>query len=254
MKKWQWILLAVFTYLVLLVMYMPASYLTNSLQNNTQNKMRFSGVSGTAFTGSASSLSYDGLRVNDVRWKLSPLSLLWLNAKLDITGGAIRKTDQIYVDGNITLSLLNLEKIKVTDARAMVPAKPLLSQVNLPVAVTASGKFSVNIETFTYNQGCTELTGEGKWLQAAVNIEGSPLDLGGFNAVLSCETPAFVMQVSPDNGITLDAKISLEENGKYIAIGTFTIPSNYPNEIKQGASFFGEPLGQGRYSLDIRSR
>ncbi|MFT6268156.1 MAG: general secretion pathway protein N [Alphaproteobacteria bacterium] len=254
MKKWQWILLAVFTYLLLLIVYMPASYMTSYLQESTQNKIRFTGVVGTLFSGNSDALSYDGLRVNNVTWNLSPLSLLLLKANLDIKGGAIRSTEQIYIDGNINISMLNPEKLKVTNARIFAPAKPLLSQVDLPVAVTASGRFRVDIDSFELNQGCQQLSGNGSWLKAAVNIEGNPLDLGGFNAVLSCDPPAFAMQISPDNGIELDAKITFEKSGDYAAKGTFTIPSNFPNEVKQGASFFGESLGQGRYELDVRSR
>jgi general secretion pathway protein N len=254
MKKWQWTLFAVLTYLLLLVIYMPAAYMTSYVQETTENKIRFTGVSGTVFTGNAGTLSYDGLRVNNVDWELSPFSLMLLSANIDVRGGEIRSTEQIYIDGNVKISLLNPEKLGLADTRVFVPAKPLLSQVDLPVAVTASGRFRVDIDSFTLNKGCQQLTGKGSWLQAAVNIEGTPLDLGGFNAVLSCESPAFAMQISPDNGIKLDAKITFEQNGRYAAIGTFTIPSNFPNEVKQGASFFGDSLGEGRYALDTRSR
>ena len=254
MKNWQWILFAVVTYLIFLVVYMPASYITNYVQDNTQNQVRFTGVSGTAFSGNADSLAFDGLRINDVSWKVSAASLLWLQTQVDIKGGAIRNAEQLYVGGTVMISLLSPERINVNDARLFVPAKPLLSQVNLPVAVTASGRFRVDIDSFTFDQGCQQLTGKGSWLQPAVNIEGSPLDLGGFNATLACETPSFALQVSPDNGISLDAKITVDQSGKYAALGSFIIPSNFPNEIKQGASFFGESQGQGKYNLDIKSR
>jgi general secretion pathway protein N len=61
------------------------------------------------------------------------------------------------------------------------------------------------------------------------------------------------MQISPNNGIELDAKILFEVSGKYSAKGTFTIPNNFPNEVKQGAVYFGEAKGQGRYDLNIKS-
>lgn len=254
MKKWHWILLAVLTYVLFVIMYMPATYMTSYLQQSTHNKVRFTGVAGTLFSGTSETLSYEGLRVNDINWDLSALSLLLLKANVDIKGGAIRSIDQIYIDGNINLSVLSPHKLKVTNARIFVPAKPLLSQVDLPVAVTASGRFRVDVDSLELNQGCQQLTGKGSWLQAAVNIAGNPLDLGGFNALLSCESPAFAMQILPDNGIQLNAKITFDQNGDYTAKGTFTIPSNFPSEVKQGANFFGESLGQGRYTLDARSR
>jgi general secretion pathway protein N len=253
-KRWQWIILALLAYLILLLVYMPARYVTSYVQESTQNQLRFTGVAGTLFSGTSQSLSYEGLRVTNIKWDLSPLSLLWLQASLDIRGGAIRNSEQIYIDGNINLSILNPAQVNLSSARIFAPAKLLLSQVNLPVAVTALGRFRLDIANFKFNEGCQQLNGQGSWLQAGVNIEGSPLDLGSFDALLSCESPAFVLDVSPENGLALDAKISFDQNGNYAAVGTFSIPSDFPNDIRQGASFFGESLGQGRYALDIKSR
>lgn len=254
MKKWQWILLAALTYMAFLVIYMPAIYVTSYIQNNNQNSIRLTGVSGSVFAGSADALAYSGMQINGVKWELSPLSLLMLRVNVDVEGGSIRSVDEIYIDGNLTLSVLKPQNIKLQDARALVPAKSVLAQVDLPVAITASGRFRVDIDELQFENGCQQLSGKGSWLQAAINIEGRALDLGAFNALLSCEAPAFAMQVAPDNGLTLDAKITVQLDGKHAANGTFTIPANFPNELKQGAMFFGESLGEGRYKLDIRSR
>lgn len=232
---------------------MPATYVSNYAQQKTMNKLSFEDVGGTMFSGTAKAVSYDGLRVSDVKWELSPFSLLLLTANIDVIGGAIRKTEQIYIDGNIKMSLLNPQRFSASDTRVIMPAKPLLAQVELPVTVVASGRFSIDIQSIDYENGCQELTGKGSWIQAAMNINDKPLDLGGFNAVLSCEAPALAMQISPDNGIELDAKIIFEQNGNYSAKGQFVIPSNFPKEVKQGASFFGEAKGQGKYDLNIKS-
>jgi general secretion pathway protein N len=253
-KKWQWILLAIIAYFIFLIAYTPAQLVASYVQDSSQNKVRFNGVEGTLFSGTASKLSYEGLQVDDVHWELSALSLLILQANLDITGGAIRNTDKIFIDGNISLSLLNPQAIKVSKARIFAPAKPLLAQVELPVVVTALGRFRIDLEHFEFDEGCKELKGNGNWLKAALNINGKPLDLDSFNAALSCEEPNFVMQVTPDNGISLDAKITLNQNGNYAALGTYAIPADFPNEIKQGTPFFGPSLGQGRHKLEMKSR
>lgn len=232
---------------------MPAIYVSNYAEEKTQNRLSFESVEGTIFAGMAKSASYDGLRINDVKWELSPFSLLMLTANIDVTGGAIRKAEQIYIDGNIKMSLLNPKSFTAANARIMIPAKPLLSQVELPVPVVASGRFRVDVESIDFENGCQQLSGKGSWIRAGMNINGKPLDLGGFTADLSCETPALAMQISPNNGIELDAKILFEVSGKYSAKGTFTIPNNFPNEVKQGAVYFGEAKGQGRYDLNIKS-
>ena len=232
---------------------MPAIYATNYAQKNSQNRLSFDTVEGTLFSGKAKSASFGSLRINDLNWELSPFYLFLLTANIDVTGGAVRETEQIYVDGNMKLSLLNPQKFTASNARIMMPVKPLLAQVELPVTVVASGRFRLDIASMTYNEGCQQLSGTGNWLQAAMNINSKPLTLGGFNAVLGCEASALAIQISPDNGIELDAKILLAPNGKYSAKGQFTIPNNFPNEVKQGAVYFGEAKGQGRYELNIES-
>ncbi len=251
MKKWHWILLAVLAYLIFLVVYIPAIYVTDYLQKATQNKLGFYHVSGTLFSAKADLITYEGLRLNNVKWQLSPLYLLMLKANLDITGGDIRQPEQIYVKGRVKIPLLNTNNMMLKDTKVFMPAKPLLAQVKLPVPITASGRFTLNIKSFEFDQGCRELSATGNWLKAAVNVNNKPLDLGTFDAVLSCQSPLFSMKISPDNGIQLDANINLELNGKYSAKGQFVIPSNFPEEIKQGAQFFGSSKGQGVYELNL---
>lgn len=254
MKKWQWIILGIVVYFLFLLVYMPAQYLTSYIQQSSQGKLSFTGVDGTLFSGSATDVRYEGLRVQQFNWDLSPLSLLLLKAEVDIKGGEIRNSDKIYLDGNVQVSFLNTEAFDIKNARVFVPVKPLFAQVDLPVVVTALGRVRVDIDSFSFDQGCEQLDGKGSWLQAAFNIEGRPLDLGNLNASLACESPNFALQVSPDNGISLDAKILFNHVGRYAAEGSYVIPSNYPNEVKMGTSFFGPSLGQGRYKLNIKSR
>lgn len=234
-------------------MYMPAVYVTNYAQQNSQNRLSFDSVEGTVFSGQAKSATFDGLRLKNVNWELSPLSLLLLKANLDINGGDIRKTNEIHVSGIVETSLLNPESFSLSNMRILVPVKPMLAQLELPVTIVASGRFRIDIASIDYDEGCQSLAGKGSWMQAAMNINGKPLDLGGFDADLSCEAPAFAMQIAPTNGIELDAKITVDPSGKYSAKGKFSIPDNFPNEVKQGAVYFGESIGQGKYNLNIKS-
>lgn len=251
MKTWQWIVLVLVAYLFFLAANIPAAYVTDFVHKNSQNKIAFSNVSGTLFVGRADVLYIEGKSITNFTWQLSPLSLLMLNASLDVNGGSIRESEQIYINGNVSIPLFNTQKVKLTDASILVPAKDLFSQLSLPVVVTAQGRFRLDIDTLVFEQSCQSLEGTGNWLKAAVNINNNPIDLQSFSAVLSCNSPAFVVQIDPDNGISLDGKISITPSGKYSAAGEFTIPQNFPNEIKQGAAFFGENLGGGRYRLDL---
>ena len=75
MRKLYWIILAIFTYLVFLIAYMPAIYVTNFIEDSTksdsQTNLRFEGVKGTLFEGSANAVTYNGNRVSQLKWDTS---------------------------------------------------------------------------------------------------------------------------------------------------------------------------------------
>lgn len=251
MKKWHWILLAVITYLLFLIAYTPASLVSELINKQTNKQVTLYGVSGTLFSGSAQQVSTQGLHVNNLHWELSPLSLLMLNAELDVKGGNIRSKDDIYLKGKLTASLLSPEKFSLQNASVFVPTKTLLSQIKLPVFVTASGRFRVDVNELEFNQGCQELQGKGNWLEAAVNVNKKEIDFGTFEAALSCDTPAFTVQILPDNRLSLNAKLSIALNGKYEVSGEYAVDNSLPNEIKEAARFFGKPQGNGRYTISF---
>lgn len=255
MKKWYWVILAIVTYLAFLVKYTPAAYVTNFITEQSPKgnnaSLSFTGVSGTVFDGQALSVISQGIQVNGVKWQLSPWSLLLLQANLDFTGGNIRNAEQIYAKGSVSASLLNPQSFKLKQAQVFVPTKTLLSQFKLPVFVSAAGRFRIDIDNFEFDQGCQVLDGRGNWLNAAVNVNQQSVDFGTFDASFNCETPAFVLQIAPQNRLSLDAKVVFEIAGKYNITGSFSIPSDMPNDIKQAAPFFGRETSPGQYQISF---
>ena len=251
MKKWHWILLAVFTYLLFLIAYTPASLVSELIHKQTNKQVTLYGVNGTLFSGSAEQVSAQGIHVNNVQWELSPLSLLMLKAKLDVKGGNIRNKDDIYVKGKLSASLLSPEKFSLQNASLFVPTKTLLSQIKLPVFVTASGRFRVDVNELEFDEGCQALQGKGNWLEAAVNVNKKEIDFGTFEAALSCDTPGFAVQILPGNRLSLDANLSIALNGKYKVTGEYAIDNSLPKEIQEAARFFGKPQGNGRYTISF---
>lgn len=249
MKTWQWIVLIFVSYIVFLIAYIPASFVTGQIQENSKQQIRFVGVSGTLFSGAAQTLDYKGLRVNDIDWELSPLYLLMLKAKLNIDSGNIRDVEAISLKGTVTASLLNTQALSAENAQLFIPAKTALSQMQLPVPVIASGRLRVDINNFDFDQGCVALDGKGSWLNASIDFEQLQTKLGLFEANLSCQSPDFVLQILPDNILSLDAKIRLQLDGKFFPEGTYSIPDNLPPALKQGAVFFGDETSPNNYRI-----
>ena len=249
MKKWHWIVLALFSYIGFLIAYLPATLVTQQIETNTNQQVRFNGVSGTLFEGSAQALTYKGLRINNLDWSLSPLHLLLLKANLHIDGGNMRSADSISIKGNVSTSLLNTKKIAIDSTQLFVPAKTAMSQVQLPVPVVTSGRIRLDITSFEFDQTCQQLEGKGAWLNAGIDFQQRQTNLGVFEANLSCQAPDIIVQILPDNALTLDAKIRLQADGKFFPEGTYAIPSDFPPALKQGAAFFGQETRPGQYQI-----
>jgi len=254
-KKWYWVALAIIAYLAFLVAFTPAIYVTNFIteqsHKNNNASLSFTGVSGTLFDGQALSVISQGIQVNGVKWQLSPWSLLLLQANLDFTSGNIRNAEEIYAKGSVSTSLLKPQAFSLRQAQVFVPTKTLLSQLKLPVFVSAAGRFRIDIDYFEFDQGCEVLEGRGNWLNAAVNVNQQSVDFGTFDASLNCETPAFAMQISPQNRLSLDAKLVFDIAGKYNIGGSFSVPSDMPTDIKQAAPFFGRETSPGQYQISF---
>ncbi|MDT0595196.1 type II secretion system protein N [Glaciecola petra] len=251
MKTWQWIVLILVSYIIFLIAYIPASFVTGQIQENSQQQIRFVGVSGTLFSGAAQALDYKGLRVNDIEWELSPLYLFMLKAKLNIDSGNIRDVDAISLKGSVTASLLNTQALSAQNAQLFIPAKTALSQMQLPVPVIASGRLRVDVENFEFDQACVALKGKGSWLNASIDFEQQQTKLGLFEANLSCQSPDFVLQILPDNILSLDANVRLQLDGKFFPEGTYKMPSDFPPALKAGASLFGVETSSGTYRIDF---
>lgn len=250
-KVWQWIVLCVFAYLLFLIAYIPATYVADFVQKQSQGQVRLSNVTGTLFEGNASIIEANGFQVNNLDWTLNPWALLILRANIDVNGGAIRNSEQIYLKGKASLSLLSPESFTLTDSQIFVPAKSVLSQFTLPVTVTASGRFRVDLESLEMSPTCTSLMGKGAWLNARVDTPTQPVELGSFEANLSCDNGTLSVQVLPDNTLNLDAKISVDQDGKYTANGQFRPDAELPPVIRQAADSIFPKNPQGFYILRL---
>lgn len=246
MKPWKWIVLAFLTYLVLLVAYLPAAHVLAYVQNqNPKLPVAIGTVEGSIWSGRVDRIMANGVLLNNFRWDLSAWSLLIGQAKVDVNGGKIRASDQAYIDGQISASLFDTQKISAEDLKVLLPAKAVIAQVPLPVPVTADGRFRIDVESFNFNKSCKTLNGTGRWLKGTVSGPTGVIDFGNYEAKLSCQDDKFVVQVLPDNKLNLDATVTLGMDGKYDLSGKFKPDDSMPKEVHTAAQYFGRADSQG---------
>jgi general secretion pathway protein N len=252
MKPWKWVLLAIFTYVILLIAYIPAIHIVNYVQtNNPSLPVALGKVEGTLWTGKVDQIITQGIVMNNVTWELSPWFLFLGQANIDLKGGKIRESEQAYVRGNISASLFNPKNVSAHDLKVFLPARSVMAQVRLPVPVTADGRFRVDIKEFEFDNACVNLTGKGSWLKGTVSGPTGVIDFGNFDANLACEGDQFAIQVMPQNKLNLDATVLLSVSGKYKINGRFKPSGDMPREVHQAANFFGAADNQGFRKIDL---
>ena len=246
MKPWKWVVLAFVTYLILLVAYLPAAHVVSYVQKqNPKLPVSIGTVEGTLWSGRVDRIMTNGVLLNNFRWELSAWALLIGQAKVEVNGGKIRESDQAYIDGQVSASLFNSQKLSAKNLKVLLPAKAVIAQVPLPVPVTADGRFRIDVESFDFNKSCKLLSGTGRWLKGTVSGPTGVIDFGNYEANLSCEDDKFVVQVLPDNKLNLDAMVVVGMDGKYDLSGKFKPDASMPREVHMAAQSFGRADAEG---------
>ncbi|MFC4698621.1 type II secretion system protein N [Glaciecola siphonariae] len=251
MKTWHWIVLAIISYIGFLIAYLPAAYVADVLHEQSKQELKLSGVNGTLFSGSALSLDASGFRVNNLTWELNPWALFLLKANIDIKGGALRDSEQLYISGKASVNLLSTNTFSLEQTQMLVPAKSVLSQFRLPIAVTANGRFRIDIDTLDMTPQCTALRGNGAWLNAEVDTPQQAVNLGSFEANLSCSEGNLTVEILPENSLQLSANILVDAEGRYEASGQFKPDDALPEVIQQAADTFFRVNQQGFYLIEL---
>jgi general secretion pathway protein N len=252
MKPWKWIILGISTYVILVIAYIPAAHVVSYVQNsNPKLPLVIGQIEGTLWTGKVDKIITQGIVMNNLRWELSPWSLLIGKASIDLNGGKIRESEQAYVKGNISVSLFNLQNLSAHELTLFLPARSVMAQVPLPVPVAADGRFRVDIEEFEFNNACVSLIGKGSWLKGTVSGPSGVIDFGNFDANLACEEEQFAIQIQPANKLNLDAKVLLSVAGKYKINGRFKPSDDMPKEVQQAANFFGAADNDGFRKINL---
>lgn len=251
LKPWHWVILGLFTYLVFLIKYMPANWALNNTPISIPKNIAIINVEGSIWNGKVASLVVSGVAINNIRWDLSFWALFSGKIKADLSGGALRDSNSVYFKGTANTYWYDIQAFALQDFNAMLPAQSVLAQITLPVPITARGRFNTQIKSLKFNQTCQSLSGTGGWTNGVVNGLQGPIEFGSFEADLSCNNGALVVDVKAQNKLSLEANLTLQSSGKYSVQGRFKVPDEMPEEVKQAAVFFGPPDSQGYRIINL---
>jgi general secretion pathway protein N len=240
----KWGSLCLVVYLVFLIVKLPAVQVLSLIQ--LPKGVSASGISGTIWNGHVQRAQMNGLPVSNVDWTLSFLPLLLGEISAQVKAGDIRDIDQISANGYVSFAGQQLE---VDNLLAYIPTNLVISLLPLPIPVKADGRFKVQLDEVDYDAGCQKFAGNGQWLNANFTGTTGVINLGNFNADLSCENNSIVVDVKQPNSFGLSAKATIPADMKFKISGRFKPEANLPEEVHQAAQFFGQPDAEGYYPI-----
>lgn len=245
----KWVLAALGVYVFFLVYTLPAAHVIGRV--SLPEQVNISGVSGSIWEGKAEVLVVAGLPIDNLKWDLSFFPLLWGNLSLDLDAGNNRDSDEISFKGPVTLDLFNTANVSASDFSLFLPSAFVISQLPLPLPVDAGGRFRIGIDQLEFQGQCTELTGQGQWLRARLEGLGEPLELGNFNADLSCIEGDTLIRVKEPNQFGLSADARVPADLAISVTGKFKPADSLPKQVHDAARFFGQPDADGYYQIQI---
>lgn len=242
--KLAWCLAGLCAFVFFLIMYLPASQVTNRLP--LPANVQVYGIDGTLWQGRAQQVRINGLPVDNVRWQLHPLALLTGTVRATLQGGNMRSAEAVSFNGPVSTGLFSQDRFAASDFTLYLPVDQVLAQVPLPLPVNASGRFKLRINELEYAGRCDTLDGQGSWLNAAVAGTQGPISFGTYNATLGCADGDFLVAVTPPNklGLSMQAQFT-PQPAQFSVEGRFKPDADLPEEVHQAARFFGQPDAEG---------
>lgn len=245
-KQLAWVAFGLVFYFLFLLIKLPASQVLSRL--SLPPDVDLQGVSGTIWQGRAIAASVHGLPLQNVSWSLAVLPLVLGHISADVQAGNMRNSDEVSFSGGLNLSE---GQIQLDQVQAYLPTNLMVSLLPLPFPVKAEGRFKIQFEELEYTDACQTLVGSGQWLNAKVAGLNGMIDLGVFNADMTCTDNNVVVTVKEPNRFGLSAEAVIQANLKYAITGRFKPESDLPEEVHQAAQFFGNKDGQGYYSIKL---
>ena len=128
-------------YLFFLISSTPADKLISQIA--LPKGVSLQGISGSAFSGKAKSVTINKYSVENVQWSVSLLSLITFNPSVAVNFG-----DRLgSLSGSMELSNFGAEMF-VENAEVLIDANELVAKLNLPIDVNAGGQIKLEIGSF----------------------------------------------------------------------------------------------------------
>ena len=247
-RKYYWIALGIFAYLIFLLNLFPAS---TAYRLFAPENLRLAGIQGTLWSGSASFGSIGTIGLHEIQWRLRPWAL-----PLGRVGGEIQTR---LADGLLSTNFdATLGNVTFRNLRASTSLESL--QNTLPLG-GMEGALSLNLIAFEsdYNWPAT-IIGEVRLRELAVPplipvLAGRLISLGNYVIQFSPSPNSMVVGRFEDESGPLEVLgiLRLTDKRGYVIEGNVRARENASIELSQGLDLMTSPpdaSGQREFSLN----
>ena len=205
------VLLFIFSFLIFAVSKLPASVAADFAKSHLPKNILLGSFSGSLWQGEVSEVRVNRIQILNVRWHLKPFSLLTGTLAGDVKWGNPRAADEMSGKSAFNVSLFSKEA-SLNSAVLRFEVDQLISQLNLPLPVNASGRVIFNIDEYRSGQPyCQQIKGDV--FSPNIRVEGLSgwFSIGELGADLRCKSGDLSAVVQPDNLLGIRADVHLSD-------------------------------------------
>jgi len=245
----RYILLIAVVYIGFLINTLPAEQayslfksFSDANESVTKPSLIMKGLSGSVWSGKATSVYIAGQRINSLDWQFHPWSLLLGRLQLAVN---FRDGDS-FASGTVARGFGG--QIYLSDVQARMALKNIAVVAKLPLDI--EGFLSVNLQDLSIdNQQLVDAEGTIAWQSAAVNFPVK-MQFGDLKTILSTENDIITGNLI-DGGGPLQAEgiFTLSPDNKYKFTGTFSSRDPKQQMLAQNLRLLGRAGSDGKIKV-----
>ena len=248
MRPFPAILLGIVAYAAFLVATLPASFLAERIAAQSQGRIAFDGVSGTAWNGNASL----AMRRPAATIRVERLAWRWLPAQLAAgrLAFAVDGTDGTLVgQGEVARSL---GAWHVTQWRASGDASAIQRYVPLASAWQPAGSLAIEVPSLAFDGARMSGTATAEWRGAALSLT-DVRPLGSWRAALNAEDgPARVIVTTIEGPLKITGTGTLAIPGRLAFSGEARVDPAQEKALEPILKLFGARRADGAWPVEAR--
>ncbi|WP_165310032.1 type II secretion system protein N [Vibrio ziniensis] len=229
---------------------LPARFVIQKLPIPSQ--LEITGLQGTIWQGSAEQIHWENRNFGDVAWQFKPSALFGARLEVALRFG---RGSELNLRGKGLVGY-GLSGGYAQDTIISMPADVALTQVALPVPISAQGQLELSINQYAY-QAPFCLNGHGSLAWNSANLESPLGSLALTQAVadLQCDNSTVKIKGSQKSEqVSSEFSAQLSPNYSYQAEGWFKPGAEFPQQLANQLKWLPKPNNQGNYTFKQQGR